>query len=480
MPTRIETHCAFVYGMWIASITHNIDPPRLMPFHIRLFRWIAYLLGILFLLIITYGVGRLLHVAQGSIYLGERAPYLQMPAAHGMTLRWQSVNRYRGEVRYGLSPEHLDQHSIETEIRQSHELRLSNLLPATRYYYAVGAQGGELKADAEQWFMTAPPPHAGQPVRFWVLGDPGLAIPGQAHVRDAALAWMHAHPRENLPYMDLLMTTGDNAYKSGKNEEFQRQFFTPFGAVLRNIPAWPVYGNHDARRWSFFDIFTFPDKAQSGGVASGTEHYYAFDYGQVHFVVLDSHDADRSRQGAMAKWLRRDLKANQLPWVITLFHHPPYSKGSHDSDNSGDSRGRMVDMRNNILPILEQGGVDLVLAGHSHMYERSYLIDCQYDLSNTIQASMMLSDDKQRYYKRSYSAAPHEGTIYAVVGSSARADYGPLDHPIMATSLMEIGSLVVDINRNKLEGRFINGDGMELDHFSITKGVESAPVGTCK
>ena len=49
----------------------------------------------------------------------------------------------------------------------------------------------------------------------------------------------------------------------------------------------------------------------------------------------------------------------------------------------------------------------------------------------------------------------------------------------MANSMLELGSLVVDVNANRLDGRFISGEGMVLDHFSITKGVGDAPVGTC-
>jgi len=450
-----------------------------MPFHYKILRWTTYLLGILFLLVVIYGVGRLIHVAQGSIYHGERAPYLQMASATAMTIRWQSPVSYRGVVRYGLSPDKLDGRATETESREGHELGLTNLKPATRYYYAIGPQDGEFEASQDHWFVTSPNSGAEQSARFLILGDPGLAIPGQAKVRDAALAWLRENKRPNRAVMDALLTTGDNAYSSGENEQFQQHFFEPFKNILRNIPVWPIYGNHDARRWSYFEIFSFPTQAESGGLASGTEHYFSFDYGRVHFVILDSQDSRWNKNYDMANWLRRDLKANQLPWVVSLFHHPPYTKGSHDSDRSRDSRRRMSDMRENILPILEEHGVDLVLSGHSHMYERSYLADCHYGTSDTLQTNMILSRHKQHYQKRSVGKGEHEGAIYAVVGSTARADYGPINHPVMADSMMETGSLVVDVKGDRLDGRFISGEGMVLDHFSITKGVSGAPVGSC-
>jgi len=92
---------------------------------------------------------------------------------------------------------------------------------------------------------------------------------------------------------------------------------------------------------------------------------------------------------------------------------------------------------------------------------------------------MILSQHKQQYQKRHAKPAPHQGTIYTVLGSSARVDYGPLDHPAMAVSMLEVGSMVVDINGPQLEARFINGDGQIADTFSLRKGVEQAPVGSC-
>lgn len=450
-----------------------------MSFRYKVLRWASYLLGLLFLLIVIAGVSRLIQVALGSLYYGERATYLQMASATAMTIRWQSTIRYRGVAKYGQSLDKLDGLVTEVESREGHEIRLTNLKPLTRYYYAIGQQGGEFKTDKDHWFFTSPTSGVEQSARFLILGDPGRAVPGQTKVRDAALTWLQENKRSNRPAMDALLTTGDNAYTSGKNDQFQQHFFEPFKHILRNTPLWPIYGNHDARRWSFFKIFSLPTQAESGGVASGTEHYYSFNYGQVHFVVLDSEASRWNNNHAMASWLRLDLKANQLPWVVSLFHHPPYTKGSHNSDRYRDSRGRLFDMRENILPILEQAGVDLVLSGHSHMYERSYLVDCHYNTSDMLKAEMILSRNKQHYQKRSRGKGANEGAVYAVVGSSAKVDYGPINHPVMANSMLELGSLVVDVNANRLDGRFISGEGLVLDHFSITKGVGGAPVGTC-
>ena len=191
--------------------------------------------------------------------------------------------------------------------------------------------------------------------------------------------------------------------------------------------------------------------------------------------MLDSQASDRSADGDMADWLKKDLAQNTQPWLIAAFHHPPYTKGSHDSDNAGDSRGRMQDMRENILPILEKAGVDLVLSGHSHMYERSYLLDCSYGKSGDFSSDNIVSkgaNNNHQQYVKPLSNAANQGAVYIVAGSSSRVDQGPLDHPAHHVGLLEAGSVVIDVDGNELTARFINNKGQVRDEFSITKDAE--------
>lgn len=187
--------------------------------------------------------------------------------------------------------------------------------------------------------------------------------------------------------------------------------------------------------------------------------------------MLDSHTSSRRVNGEMANWLRRDLAANKKTWLIAIFHHPPYTRGSHNSDNLNDSRGRMTDMRENILPILEEGGVDLVFAGHSHVYERSYLLDCHYGTSDELKPSMLKDNSPHGPYRKTSmtKSAPHQGAVYLVVGSSAKADYGPLNHPVMAISKQVTGSMIVDVDGLRLEARFVDDQARVVDEFRIEK-----------
>ena len=132
-------------------------------------------------------------------------------------------------------------------------------------------------------------------------------------------------------------------------------------------------------------------------------------------------------------------------------------------------------MRENFLPILEQAGVDLVLSGHSHMYERSHLIDCAYGSSDEFSEENIVSqgiEGKQKQYKKPLPPAAHQGTIYTIAGSSSTVNHGPIDHPVHHIGFLEAGSMVIDVVDNKLTARFINNEGQVRDEFSITKDAE--------
>ncbi|HEB87609.1 MAG TPA: metallophosphoesterase family protein [Gammaproteobacteria bacterium] len=450
-------------------------------------KWVKRLAQGFLALLLIYGVGRFVVVYLGSFYTGERAPYLMMPAPNAMTLRWQTLQKGEGQIRYGRSLAKLDHLATEMSSAEEHELRLQGLKPGTRYYYRIenqvdGETAKTLYSGKAYWFMTSPKTGQAVSVRFAVLGDPGKAGKVQTQVREALMAWLAKNPRpdRNRAYLDLLLTTGDNAYRSGTNKQFQVDFFTPYASILKNVPVWPAYGNHDARRWAFFDIFSFPTKAESGGLASGTEHYYSFDYANAHFIMLDTTASSMAVGSKMLNWLQRDLAASKQKWIIAAFHHPPYSHGSHDSDNPHDSGGRMLDVRKNVLPILEAGGADLVLSGHSHMYERSWLMRCNYGDSSTLQANMIREKTLGRTppYKKP-GRDGFSGTVYTVIGSSSKHDQGRLDHPDMPVSLAESGSVVVDIANGLMSVRFITKRGRVADHFSILKTPATGQAMRC-
>lgn len=177
----------------------------------------------------------------------------------------------------------------------------------------------------------------------------------------------------------------------------------------------------------------------------------------------------------MMTWLTADLAATDAAWIVAFFHHPPYTAGSHDSDDVADSGGRLQDMRQVALPILETRGVDLVLCGHSHSYERSFLIDGHYGVRSTLQPAMVLDagDGQEQgdghYAKPTAGTSPHEAAVYVVAGSAGKISGGPLDHPAMHVSLNALGSLVLVIDGDRLDASFVGLTGVE-DRFTLVKG----------
>ena len=452
-------------------------------------------LKLLLVLVLAYGLARFVVVYHDSRLSGERAPYIQSLASTSVVIHWMTDSNQLGVVHYGIDAEHMAKVVLESSPTRNHIVTITGLKPATRYYYQVGALSGFQPFDPEKnWFYTAPLEEVA--TRIWVIGDSGEAGDTLYQVRDAAFEWMQKNPpirtetgpesedspaeqnsdqsdrNNDRPLINVWLALGDIAYRSGSNQQFQQALFEPFADLLPNTAIWPVYGNHDDRRWTYFRIFDLPQYGEAGGVPSGTENYYAFDYSNIHFVVLDSQASDRDVDGDMLTWLQQDLAQNSKEWLIVAFHHPPYSKGSHNSDSERDSRGRMRDMRENVLPVLEQAGVDLVLSGHSHMYERSYLIDCAYAPSTAFSELNIVSrgvEKENRHYIKPLENRAHQGTVYIVAGSSAKVDQGELDHPAHAVGLMEAGSVVIDVLGNKLTARFINNRGEVRDEFSITK-----------
>jgi acid phosphatase type 7 len=414
-----------------------------------------------------------------------RGPYLQSATPTSIVVRWRTDVTEGSVVNYGVDRAQLTSSAKAQGVGTEHIVQLTGLQPGTPYFYRVGG-GSEKTEDGEDApasgpisaFTTPPPVGPAQPTRVWVLGDPGTKVSTQMAVRDGYAKF--TGPRAT----DLWLILGDNAYPDGTDADYQKAIFEMYPDTLRTSPLWPALGNHDGRSANsitqsgvYYDIFTLPTRGQAGGVPSGTEAYYSFDYANTHFVCLDSHDTDRASDGAMAQWLKADLAATRREWIVAFFHHPTYTKGTHDSDKDTDSGGRMNEMRANLLPILEAGGVDLVLTGHSHVYERSFLIDGHYGKSDTFNPATHIKQGGDGraagggVYRKPRGRVAHVGEVSVVTGSAGHASTKPvpLNHPAMFVSLNEIGSVVLDIDGLKLDLIFLNEKGEQRDWFSIVK-----------
>jgi hypothetical protein len=404
-----------------------------------------------------------------------RGPYLQSGTHTSAVVCWRTLIGTESWVCYGDSPTNMMATNIVTDLETDHFVVITNLLPNTQYYYAIGDDEFFYSGpDIDHSWITHPVPGTIQPLRFWFLGDSGEANLTAVNVSDAYYGWSGGVDP------DVWVMLGDNAYNWGTDDEYQAAVFETYPDTLKRVFLWPTLGNHDAVSASsssedgpYYDIFQLPENAEAGGTPSNTEAWYSFDYGNVHLICLNSQDVDRSTNGAMYGWLETDLMMTDKDWIIAFFHHPPYTKGSHNSDSFSDSGGRLFDMREVFLPLLESHGVDLVLAGHSHAYERSIFLNGHYGLSGTLTNTMVIDSGSGRGDGTGpfYNKAADNAAVYVVAGSSSKATGGTLDHPAMYFSTNDVGSLVIDVSSNKLDGTFIGDTPTVHDWFTITKNV---------
>jgi acid phosphatase type 7 len=406
-----------------------------------------------------------------------RGPYLQLGTPTSIVVRWRTDVASNSRVQYGPTPGNLTSSVDNSAVATEHEVTVMGLSPDTQYYYSVGSTTTVMAGnDANHFFVTFPPTGTAAPTRVWVLGDSGTANSSQFAVRDAY------YNATGTRHTDLWLMLGDNAYESGTDGEYQNAVFNVYQAMLRKSVLLPTLGNHDTAgstafndNYPYFSIFTLPRNAEMGGIASGTEHYYSFDFANIHFICLDSMTASRATNGAMATWLRNDLASTFQKWIVAYWHHPSYTKGSHNSDTEIE----LVQMRQVFNPILEDGGVDIVLAGHSHSYERSYLIDGHYGTSGTFNDTMKKDGGSGRDptpYIKPEGTPGRQGAVYTVAGSSGQISGGTLNHPAMFISLNVLGSVVLDFQDNRLDASFLNASGAVQDTYAIIKSAGTPPA----
>lgn len=279
-----------------------------------------------------------------------RGPMLQQPSDTNMLIVFDLSASAAAEVHYGLSDGSMDM-TASSSATGRHKIHLSDLIPGSRYQYQV------MIADAPAteifYFYTAPMP--GESFNFAVLGDTRSGHDNHA----AMLTDLLAHD------FSFLVNSGD-LVSDGETMADWVKFFEIERLALAEHPLYPTIGNHDEENGTapnYVDLFELP-------TSSGAEEYYSFDYGNVHFTVLDGH-VNVNFLGlftlAQSTWIEQDLAAAQLnpaiDHIIVMNHMGPYS--------SKEGRSGMAQMRL-MMATFQQYGVDLILSGHDHYYERGF------------------------------------------------------------------------------------------------------------
>lgn len=416
----------------------------------------------IFVLVLSFSI-----VAQTII----RGPYLQNVTKNSINILWRTDIPTTSRVEVGVDSNNLNLIYHYSTITSDHNILVNNLEPNTKYYYTLYGKMYHFKTSPNEIKKTT----------FWAIGDFGIGNQNQINVRQSFVNSKYAKET------NFWLWLGDNAYPDGTDSEYQRNTFSKnygYDSIMKFLPFFATPGNHDYRSIDkktephtgvYYDIIEVPTKGEGGGLASNTKMYYSFDYNDIHFISLNSeaYNPARLSQSEMINWLKEDLKQNSKKWTVVFLHQPPYTKGSHNSDNPSSTRIKAV--REVIIPILEQYGVDLVLTGHSHVYERSYLLNGHYGNSFSFNKNKHIVQDKSgsdlNYYtKKLYGEEKNKGTIYVVVGNSGKNFNGTISrHPAMYHYENGNGSLIIEIENNKLDGVYIRSNGEIGDNFSIIK-----------
>lgn len=430
----------------------------------------------------------------------RRGPYLLNPHPKGITIKWRTDDQIKSQisVRIGISPEDLPTHVkvFRMNPKKANKVdwiaRIENLKPNTKYYYAIEADFAVIAgADKEHFFRTVPEQASTEKeYSFWLLGDSGSNRPFSdrkispfgTDLSTPIKVREGFHNFMNGKSLDGIIMLGDNAYPMGTDREYQTAFFNVFKSSLKTTPILPCTGNHDMDL-AFLSIFADPFHNKMATNPGRYPLYYSTEIGDVHFTFIDpwkswlesTSNPDHPEWKKQLKWLETDFRSSKKKWNVLVNHFPFYCDGDYNSDTNG----ALIQLREMIAPLVDKYGIDLVVSGHDHSYQRTHLIKEHYGKSDTFDTSKHLvykTDNASVIYKKS---GPYSGTVYVVSGAASGERAKPkFDHSALVKfgsgkdakkGIAQPGSFFLNINQNKLTGKQIGTNGEVLDEFFITK-----------
>ena len=359
------------------------------------------------------------HVTSGT---ADVCSYDELPTRVGVTLRGDGKNRTL----------------TEDQPTSAHRFKLEGLKPGTRYEYSVF----DLVTRVERWsgsFKTTSA-DAAEPFSFAALGDSGDVphwhqrlhsfgwgrLRGLLELTERTGQWDVAEwVAEKNP--DFLAHLGDIIYSRNELPAYEEAFFRPFEPVLGTTPVVAVVGNHDIHDWEhpkFFELFQPPESI--GQTYSDYSHTFA--WGGVRFLVLEGFYEHWEDGSSMRSWLENTLEENTLPRTIVITHLPAFS------DEEGVTEYEFV--QTNLWPVLARHGVDLVVAGDSHSYQRFKPID---------------------------------GITLVIAGTGGKSIRPVATTDRLASHAEQFGFLLVKVDGTRIEGEFWTGGEQPFDSFVVTK-----------
>jgi predicted phosphodiesterase len=255
-------------------------------------------------------------------------------------------------------------------------------------------------------------------VKFAVIGDSGT---GDSH--QMSVANQLATSRAKFPF-DFVLMMGDNLYTGDSTKAYEKAFERPYKPLLdAGVKFYASLGNHDDPSERLYKPFNM-----------NGERYYTFKppNSSARFFALDSNYVDDKQLA----WLDKELAASGSDWKICFFHHPLYS--------SGETHGSAELQRERLEPVFLKYGVNVVLSGHEHFYER---------------------------------IKPQKGIQYFIVGNSAKVRVGDLRTSELTAKGWDqgYGFLLVEISGDELFFQDISDKGETIDAGSLRRAAKTEP-----
>lgn len=367
-----------------------------------------------------------------------------------MTIMWSARENISSTVRYskdnsfslvtvaGVPRVFLPSETGMSFTFYQYQAELRSLDPGTAYSYRVYMGADNVPPAGEYTFHTA----GSGPYSFLVFGDSGAGSPGQRDV----LTQMLKEP----PVFNLVLHVGDIAYETGTFDEFTANYFGYYFTLMRRACFFPVPGNHEYYSPGATPYLALHAPPSETVPPADRGRYYSYDWGNTHFVALDANLLDPGYAPARARmlaWLDNDLANTQAAWRIAYFHQTPYPISQHLNDPID------IAARNQFVPILERHGVQLVLAGHEHNYQRT------------------------KTMRGGVPVAAGMGTVYMTSGGGG----GGLHlAPMAGNDFLERAEMIyhylrVEVDASQIVIHAIDKDGREFDRAVLTLGPPRPP-----
>ena len=372
-----------------------------------------------------------------------RGPYLQAADETSVLVQWRTDKPVSAAVEVETAPMQFTLFE-EGVVVIEHQIRIVGLRPGTRYSYRLLHEKVPVK-ETDRFFRTAPPAGTGF-VRCAVVGDSGTGDGTQIAVA-GVMSRMDPH---------IFIHTGDLDYLG----DVDKSVFGPFRDLLSRAPFFPCMGNHDFfLPWRGLFPMEFPPEAEN----KDDGHFLSYDWGPAHFVILDTETGFFPNTVQM-RWFEADLAAarqRKAPWIIVYFHQPLFTVGAYSAGFEPQFRQAVF------LPIAQQYGVDLVLNGHDHNYQRSHPVQFV-----GLADGLPLVEVHDAWQSPSFRSPGH--LINVVTGGGGRFLYSEVpnsDHRFTERFLEEHHALEMEITPARLSLRAISADERVVDEFEIRKDV---------